>query len=711
MTSTNMAALINLLGWTMGVTLYAMLLMMVLRSAGHVNRAAHRDSTEPREFNFLPLATAMLGLVWNAGSFATYGLHDLGISNALSVLSLLLGAAALSALGFLPAVVVHSAIASLPTQRDGRSLWVLIAATYTLSTVAAVMHFYRALVTGSASSNTALQLLTIGFGLLIANLFLLTRREPLWRRAVWATALAVFAVSALHLSRSSNHEAWYAELVGHHASLPLAFAILYQDYRFAFADIFLKRALSLLALVLLITVTFSLYVPFFATRSVIGEADRILLDARSLGVLLALWAGTALLYPWLGRATSWFVDKVMLRRVDYAALRTEVARLSQEHQAPAELLDDVCVRLQPALTAQSMTWREVDLHPKSLEADLLLPDSDKSISKIMESSPLQVVTIHLRRFAQNQSATVTVPTADEPGYELTVGELAGGRRLLSDDIEMLESVAVILARRVDALRVTHERCEQVQREQEIAKLVTEAPLRALRAQINPHFLFNALTTIGYLIQTSPTRALETLLRLTDLLRRVLRASEEWTTLGEELKLIESYLDIERARFEERLRVRFDVPWELQELLVPSLVVQPLVENAIKHGITPLKAGGEIHIAACLEDEVLIISVRDTGAGIEPVRFAEGRRIGVGLANVEQRLRLCCGDEGRLHFESAPEAGATVELRVPVRKAHVAARMRPGRSGSTPTGHVNACRRNTSLSAATEKELMRARRVG
>ncbi|MEJ7617390.1 MAG: histidine kinase [Pyrinomonadaceae bacterium] len=166
---------------------------------------------------------------------------------------------------------------------------------------------------------------------------------------------------------------------------------------------------------------------------------------------------------------------------------------------------------------------------------------------------------------------------------------------------MLEWTAITVARRIDVLRVTHERCEQVLREQEIAKLATEAQLRALRAQINPHFLFNALTTIGYLIQTSPPRALETLLRLTDLLRRVLRAGEEWTTLGEELKLVESYLDIERARFEERLRVRIDVPRELQELLVPSLIVQPLVENAIKHGITPLKAGGEIHIAARLAE--------------------------------------------------------------------------------------------------------------
>lgn len=275
-----------------------------------------------------------------------------------------------------------------------------------------------------------------------------------------------------------------------------------------------------------------------------------------------------------------------------------------------------------------------------------------------------------------------VPTTEAPRYEIEIGELAGGRRLLSDDVGMLDSVALTLARRIDSLRVTHERCEQAQREQEIATLASEAQLRALRAQVNPHFLFNALTTIGYLIQTSPDRALSTLLRLTDLLRRVLRSASEWTTLDEELRLIEAYLDIERARFEERLRVRIDVPEELRRLMVPSLVIQPLVENAIKHGITPQRAGGEIRITAQLKGgdpesaadgsggstPVLSILVEDTGAGTSAERLAHGRSEGVGLGNVEQRLRLCCDGAGRLLFESETGRGARVELLMPVKDA-------------------------------------------
>ena len=147
---------------------------------------------------------------------------------------------------------------------------------------------------------------------------------------------------------------------------------------------------------------------------------------------------------------------------------------------------------------------------------------------------------------------------------MAIGQLTGGRRLLSDDLATLEAIAVVVARRIDAIRITNERYEREIREQEIGKLATEAELRALRAQINPHFLFNALTTIGYLIQTAPPRALETLLRLTALLRAVLRSEGEFTTLGRELEIVESYLDIERARFEQRLRVTIDVPARLAE---------------------------------------------------------------------------------------------------------------------------------------------------
>jgi sensor histidine kinase YesM len=275
---------------------------------------------------------------------------------------------------------------------------------------------------------------------------------------------------------------------------------------------------------------------------------------------------------------------------------------------------------------------------------------------------------------RNTGAVVIIPTTEPPPFVVVIGELSGGRRLMSDDLALLEAVSFIIARRIDALRIIHERCEQSLREQEIGKLATEAELRALRAQINPHFLFNALTTIGYLIQTAPPRALGTLMRLTELLRRVLRSGGEFVTLSEEIALIESYLEIEQARFEERLRVSVQVPASLCSIRIPPLLIQPLVENAVLHGIAPTRMGGEVLISARIESgsadpadssSLLCITVRDTGAGVSEIQMAHGRKRGLGLANVEQRLRCYYGAAAGLSIESAPGAGTTVEARMPV----------------------------------------------
>src|SRR4029434_6392533 len=131
----------------------------------------------------------------------------------------------------------------------------------------------------------------------------------------------------------------------------------------------------------------------------------------------------------------------------------------------------------------------------------------------------------LLRESAPRETTILAPTAEPPHYHLTIGEMAGGRRLMSDDVAFLEAVAVMVARRIDAARVIHERCARDLREQEGTKVATGAEQTALREQVNPHFLFNSLTTLGYLIQTAPERALGTLMRLTSLLRGVLRRSE------------------------------------------------------------------------------------------------------------------------------------------------------------------------------------------
>ena len=233
-----MGALLNLIGLSAGVVLYAMLLLMVVR-AGRAPSGAFR--ADP-----LLLATAFLGLVWNLCALPAFALTRLGITGPLPFLTLV----GTSALGFLPAVVVHSVLRGARNERHRVAVWTMLAAAYGVGTVAAALHLYAALTGHTLPSPTAMRLLTVAFIALLLPVGAVTRGQPGARRAFWVAALSAFAVSALHLSQQDPaNPSWVIELVGHHASLPLAFAILRVSgfSRFALADIFLKRALALLA--------------------------------------------------------------------------------------------------------------------------------------------------------------------------------------------------------------------------------------------------------------------------------------------------------------------------------------------------------------------------------------------------------------------------------------------------------------------------------
>src|SRR5438128_5552313 len=233
-----MGELLNLVGLSTGVVLYAVLLGMVVR--GGRAGGAHAG-VDP-----LLVVTSVLGLLWNLCALPAYELPKVGVEGPF----LLLNAVGLGALGFLPAVVVHSVLRGGREGLTGGAKRVLAAVAYAVSTTAAVLHLALAVRGGVVPSAFGMRLLTYVFIALVVPLAVITRNQPGSRRTLWAAALAIFAVSALHLSQLHKGDAaWPVELLGHHASLPLAFAILYQDYPFALADLFLKRALALLAIV------------------------------------------------------------------------------------------------------------------------------------------------------------------------------------------------------------------------------------------------------------------------------------------------------------------------------------------------------------------------------------------------------------------------------------------------------------------------------
>ncbi|MBK6845180.1 MAG: histidine kinase [Gemmatimonadetes bacterium] len=623
-------SLIHLTGFATGIVLYAMLAVMT-------SRDRRRLAGEPESVPSLSPIAALLGLVWNCGAIVIYGVRDFGMGEPARWLV----AIAFSALGFLPAVVVHSSVPA--GARGWRRGPVLLA--YALSGAAAFL-FVRGGSTPSLPSPTALLVLTVGYLLLVTLVAIGMGRAQARRRTVTIVALAAFAATTLHLGHDATQaDSWSTALFGHHVDPPgTGDPVPGLSFR-------LRRPLPAAG--------------DFGDGAG-GRRGRVASDSRdaapaghaairgtsllATAALIALWVATALAYPAIYRVASHLVDRVILDRGDYASVRGDVAVATSRAQGEEDAAEQTCAALARALGTrrEGVQWRYVTDANSPAHARVVIPSQERD------------------------RAQVLVPTAERPFVAIDIAPLPGSRRLLSDEIGLLESVAGVLGRRIDVLRVARERFARDLREREILQLAAESELMALRAQLNPHFLFNALTTLGYLMQAAPDRALGVLYRLTALLRAVLRGpTRESVPLGEELDIVADYLAIEHERFLERLTVRVDVPAALRELLVPPLLLQPVVENAVKHGVSPLKRGGEVSVSArcsAPQDDgaaMLQLTVADTGAGWREERRHAPTGTGVGLANLERRLDRIFGPRASLAISGAPDRGTTVVITIPV----------------------------------------------
>jgi two-component system, LytTR family, sensor kinase len=211
------------------------------------------------------------------------------------------------------------------------------------------------------------------------------------------------------------------------------------------------------------------------------------------------------------------------------------------------------------------------------------------------------------------------------------------------------------------------------RVQERDEQLTQAELLHLKAQLHPHFLFNALNTVSALVRTQPETATQMLAQLSTLLRHALqRERAQEVSLREELSILAAYVDIEQLRFEDRLRVVWRIAPDVMAAQVPHLLLQPLVENAIRHGIAPRSDPGCVEIAACLRDGALHLSVADDGVGrgvADATRAASG--IGVGLSNTRDRLRQLYGTAHSLTVRTVVPHGLRVDIVLPFREAALA----------------------------------------
>jgi two-component system LytT family sensor kinase len=205
--------------------------------------------------------------------------------------------------------------------------------------------------------------------------------------------------------------------------------------------------------------------------------------------------------------------------------------------------------------------------------------------------------------------------------------------------------------------------------EEQERLLLHARMEALQNQINPHFLFNTLNSISSLVRFDPDTARDMISKLATILRRLLNTTDSFVPLREEVEFIDNYLDIEVVRFgKDKLRVVKELAPESLDVMVPSMILQPLVENSIKHGLASKVEGGSIHLRSRLSESGLVIEVEDDGVGMAAAQQHEsdsGRGAGIGMANVSERLQVLYGDAARMTIDSHAGKGTLVRIRLPL----------------------------------------------
>src|SRR5271168_1898736 len=208
--------------------------------------------------------------------------------------------------------------------------------------------------------------------------------------------------------------------------------------------------------------------------------------------------------------------------------------------------------------------------------------------------------------------------------------------------------------------------------EEQERLLLHARMEALQNQINPHFLFNTLNSISSLVRFDPEKAREVIFKLATILRRLLNSADSFVPLREEVEFIDNYLDIEVVRFgHDKLRVVKELEPASLDVMVPSMLLQPLVENSIKHGLSSLVEGGSIYLRSRLSDSGLVIEVEDDGVGMAATQLVEStstRGAGIGMANISERLQVLYGDTARMTIDSHVGKGTLVRIRLPLLQA-------------------------------------------
>ncbi|MBS1984233.1 MAG: histidine kinase [Bdellovibrionales bacterium] len=585
-----------------------------------------RDRTGTRlRGSWLTIVAATLAMLWNGGSLA--GLLFPSRAGLLEAISF-------SAVSVLPAVLLHISL--------GHSLPLIRVCGYILSACAVALHVSELWIPNASIHATGLLLITAGFGVLtlLATVAAFRARNQGWSRLVASMSLVLFASSFSHFGPSHEGHAWANELFFHHAGLPLAIFVLLQDYRFLFVDAFLRFVAGAAAAVIFATA---------AVRITGGVAPKDALHrGLDLGIFTALLIAFAMFHEWL---QNWLTH-VVFRRPDAAA-------------AQRKLHDEG-----PEDAPQYLEWavRQIAgfLHAEQAEVRGSLDGCGNPLPHPVSDHPLGI--------AEDPSwVEAIVPVHGPPGARpvFLFGRRRGGLRYLSEDYAFLSQMAGVAAQRLGEFQT-----------REVQKLLAEAELKALQSQINPHFLFNALNTIyGSIPRTSP-EARRMVRNLSDMFRYSLQEATATVPIEREIEIVRAYLDIEQLRFPERLSVAVYVSPDTAGISIPTLTIQPLVENAIKHGVGLHPNGGKVTIRTLrTADDLVVIEVSDTGSGMG-AEAAPGAA--VGLANVRRRMALHYGEQATVETRFRPD-GSVVTISFPWQPSHFRGKMFVGVS---PTASSN-----------------------
>lgn len=527
-------------------------------------------------------------------------------------------------LGVLPAVLLHISL--------GNRLKSIAITGYAVSLLSIASQYPAEAPLRADQSRFSLLLLTFGFALLSLGVWLLSeftsrkRGETGSPNRVLFLSLFILATSYVHFQSGHTSDVWVGEAVWHHASIPIALLVLLQDFRFFLLDVFLRFTVSAVWIAFWVWAALSLNASFpLSVRALDSEFFRAL-GVTCICLLVYLLARS------LGPVQRIFTS-VAFRRLPLDALLTSLQSLGGESEE--EVLASAATSV--ASHYRCRQW-SVQMSGPVGETGPIVLDSG-SIAR--GDAPRWALLGLALRFARGASSIVYL------------GPRAEGRRFLSADLQDLHRVSNVLAERIERFR-----------NEEVGRLVREAELRALQAQINPHFLFNALNTLYGTIGRGSPEARQLVLNLAEVFRARLQTNRTYVALNEEIELVRAYLEIEGLRLGRRLQSEIDVDPALGETDVPVLSVQPLVENAIRHGAD--KTGNvrmtlRVHLTA----NGMAVQVADRGQGFSSAASNGGT--GTGLNNVRKRLELCYGSEGGgLRIDSSSH-GSTVSFRVPIGK--------------------------------------------